>query len=616
MAGQPCRLCREKRKTCDVGGTFTASTQPPAVDALHHDAQRSPKRLRHNADLAVQQRSPGSPRAERASLPRFPSVIGTSPTESSLMMNPPMAEDITVLQQYLTSNTTEPRVPSRIYSTISTAPGGNPMVYLTVPKRRRGLRHAVNPGKAQREIIGHVLGALASDVRAAFFEHLHPCFPVLDEDTFVDMWRVDRDRISPALVCDLYASALQVWSRSPLLRDKVRPDPQFIWNQAVIALQDDFMAPTISTVHAAVLDLLGRPVIGVTGNIVNAGRIVTLAQSLGLHRDPSSWKATSHEKNVRINLWWGVLIHDYWSSVGHGIPPTISPQYHDVPLPSFGSAADAGTIHEATKLHSNATFVQLCKLSQILGDLLPHVYALQKAPAEVMRHLLKIESALDDWVHALPEFIHPDHGSPGFINGASNLWFAYLSLRVLACRLSYKAVPEQVDEPSEARAYRLVELRRTVLEAANYITSLTNNQLQEFWMPYTSYLLVTTATILLRCTIECNDLSVQRTCTTTLVAFRDRLRIARELLEWDLADFCLERCDESIQKISDAIGVAADHLTAATASTISIVPPAEESHWGVGDLSSASDFFLPIDSLDYPWETLWDGIEGPWSIQI
>ena len=78
------------------------------------------------------------------------------------------------------------------------------------------------------------------------------------------------------------------------------------------ALQEDFMAPSSSTVHAALLDLVGRPIHGVIGNIVNAGRTVTLAHSLGLNRDPTSWKATEHEKIVRIKLWWGVLIHDYW----------------------------------------------------------------------------------------------------------------------------------------------------------------------------------------------------------------------------------------------------------------------------------------------------------------
>ena len=111
----------------------------------------------------------------------------------------------------------------------------------------------------------------------------------------------------------MYASALLFWDTSDSLRQHHRPDFEFAWNQAVAALQEDFMAPSMSTVHAALLDMIGRPVLGVTGNIVNAGRTSTLATSLGLHRDPTSWKVKSHEKNVRINLWWGVLIHDYWS---------------------------------------------------------------------------------------------------------------------------------------------------------------------------------------------------------------------------------------------------------------------------------------------------------------
>lgn len=30
--------------------------------------------------------------------------------------------------------------------------------------------------------------------------------------------------------------------------------------------------------------------------------------------------------------------------------------------------------------------------------------------------------------------------------------------------------------------------------------------------------------------------------------------------------------------------------------------------------TSNPDFFLPVDALDYPWETLWDSFEGPWPI--
>lgn len=97
-----------------------------------------------------------------------------------------------------------------------------------------------------------------------------------------------------------------------MLKQWPRPDHTYAWNQAVAALQDDFTAPTMSTVYAALLDLSGRPVVGVAGNIVNAGRTSTLASSLGLHRDPTAWKCTNREKFMRIRLWWGVRIQDHW----------------------------------------------------------------------------------------------------------------------------------------------------------------------------------------------------------------------------------------------------------------------------------------------------------------
>ncbi|KAF1362672.1 hypothetical protein EJ07DRAFT_163290 [Lizonia empirigonia] len=532
------------------------------------------------------------------------------------MMNPPMAEDITVLQQYLTSTTTKTtsdhEIPSRPYSTISTGPGVSPVVYLALPKRRRGLKSALDPGRAQREIIEHVLDPFAAEVRSAYFAHLHPCFPVLDEKTFLSMWNCDNERISPTLICDLYASALQVWNRSSVLCHQPRPDPHFIWNQAVSALQDDFMAPTISTVHAAVLDLLGRPVIGVTGNIVNAGRVVTLAQSLGLHRDPSSWKATDHEKSVRINLWWGVLIHDYWSSVGHGIPPTINPRYYDVPIPAFSRT---GSTNAQTEVHAhgNTTFRHLCRLSQILGDILPLVYSLRDTAEEIKRHLRKVECALDDWVYDLPEFLKPCSNS--FVaNGSSNLWFAYLSVKLLICRLSFKAVLSETNVAPEARQYRLAMLRDAACEVADFTSSLTEAQLQEFWMPYTSYLLITAATILLRCTIEGGDLVTKKACVMKLVAFRNRLRLARDVSQWDLAEFCLERCDEPIQKIADAIGVPQENVPTNSRVAEPTVVISRDS--ATTDTSAMGDVFIPIDSLDYPWETLWDSMDGPWSIQI
>lgn len=530
-----------------------------------------------------------------------------------------MAEDITVLGQYLTSQTAEGNAIAKPYSTMSNAPG-NPIVYLTVPRRRKGLRSAVDPGRTQREIIEQVLHPFAIAVRGLYFDYIHPCFPILDEHTFSDMWHRDNEQISSTLLCDLYASALSFWDSSDVLRHHPRPDVQFIWNQAVAALQEDFMAPTISTVHAALLDMLGRPVLQVTGNIINAGRVATLAQSLGLHRDPTLWRATTHEKSVRIRLWWGVLIHDYWSSIGHGIPPTINPRYYDVPLPTPEILARSSS--SGMQKREFSTFTHLCKLSQILGDILPHVYSLQLEVEEVSRSLRRIECALDDWVIALPEHLRRGPTTTSPVNGASNLWFCYLSIKVLVCRLAFKVTLQSPRLPAlEARQYQLAMMRQSASDIVDFITSLSEAQMREFWIPYTSYLLVTAATILLRCTIECSDIETKKTCATKLLGFRDRLQSASDHSGWDLADFCLERCHEPIQKIANALKVNPRNIRSQdveAGTTSAIHEPAEEVIADAATTASTtmSDFFLPIDSLDYPWETLWDTNEGPWQIQI
>lgn len=532
-------------------------------------------------------------------------------------MNPHMAEDITILEQYLTHKPTEAQLRAKTYSTMTTT-SGNPIVYLTVPRRRKGLLEpSADPGVAQKEIIEQVLSPFAAEVRKLYFDSLHPCFPILDEESFQELWHKDKECISSALLCDIYASALPFWRTSDALRRHSKPDPNFIWNNAVKALQDDFLGPTISTVHAALLDMVGRPVGAVTGNIVNTGRVVTLAQSLGLHRDPTSWKATVHEKNARIRLWWGVVIHDHWSSISHGIPPTIHPKYYDVPLVALDMLGTSTKSEGYLKAAS--TFIHLCKLTQILGDVLSLVYVLRSNTDGMWRSIRKAECGLDDWLVALPAHLALGR-SPAttIVNGSSNLWFSYLSVKLLMRRLAFKATLKETGHALEARRYRLSTLRETSLEVIGFVTSLVDVQLQEFWLPYTSYLLVTAATILLRCTVECGDSATKRSCIAKLVNFRDRLSRASEESDWDLAEFCLERCGEPIQKFADALRNSSQEVqTRASDAEPTNTPTAVSSQHtdafsSIEDSINLSELFSSTDSLQCPWEPLWDTLDGSW----
>lgn len=134
----------------------------------------------------------------------------------------------------------------------------------------------------------------------------------MKEDSFLERYRSGRQDLPPALVCEVYSSALIYWDCSDVLRGHPRPDKCFAWNQTVAALHEDFLAPSLSTVQAALLSLTGRPTSSIPGNTINCGRTVALAHSLGLNRNPRHWRITDEEKRLRVRLWWGVVVHDCW----------------------------------------------------------------------------------------------------------------------------------------------------------------------------------------------------------------------------------------------------------------------------------------------------------------
>jgi hypothetical protein len=267
-----------------------------------------------------------------------------------------------------------------------------------------------------------------------YFTVIHPCLPIVDRETFWDLWNKDPNRISPTLICDMYALALPYWAASETLKWRPRPDSAFAWNQAVAALQKDFTNPSITTVHAALLDLSGRPALEMRDNLLNVGRTVSLAHSLGLHRNPTQWRIQEAEKSLRIKLWWAVLIHDYWSSLTHGTPPNIHMQNCDVPLPSEESfsPADSSTVRATSSIN----FVGLCSLTRVLGDILPLIYTLRPEPADMWRNIKRLECSLDD-LDILPHF-RRDHTGAGVSNGKSNLMLCFLTLRLVLSRVALK----------------------------------------------------------------------------------------------------------------------------------------------------------------------------------
>lgn len=141
--------------------------------------------------------------------------------------------------------------------------------------------------------------------RERYLNNIHPSFPIFDRASMVDV------RNQSTIMCEIYAISLLYWNPSHN-KPHPRPDTKYFWNLVVTVLQEDFLNPGLSTIPAALIDLMGRPSLWMTGNAMNSGRTVALAHTLGLNRNPRSWKIGKAEQDFRIRLWWGIIIHDRW----------------------------------------------------------------------------------------------------------------------------------------------------------------------------------------------------------------------------------------------------------------------------------------------------------------
>ena len=146
-----------------------------------------------------------------------------------------------------------------------------------------------------------------------FFTNSNTCFPVFDEHSFKHVYLHNKLKISPALLSNIYASALVYWETSPKLRKSPCPDMFYVWIQAYESLSSEiFLSPGTSTIMSVILNVCGRPSTSIICNGGQLGLAVALCNALGLNRDPSNWNISPLEKQIRIRIWWLVVVHDRW----------------------------------------------------------------------------------------------------------------------------------------------------------------------------------------------------------------------------------------------------------------------------------------------------------------
>ncbi|KAF3935090.1 hypothetical protein ABW19_dt0201795 [Dactylella cylindrospora] len=593
LPGQPCLFCREKGVACQI--------PPSTSDDTSNGSSNPAKRRRYDVDSI-------SPPV--ASISVCSSTSEHSSGKSAMFVGPAVAEDVEIIQRHMSITPQSQRHNSN--ATYASEEPGASVVYVTVPKYRRGVQPKNDTGEKQREIIEQIFGPFKKEAIRLYFEQIHPCFPIIGEDARAQLLSGQTQDTNSALLCNVYASIVPLWDKSEILRLHPRPDSDYIWNLAVSALQEDSTSPSFSTLLLCGINVIGRPSLYYVGNIANSSRTVALAHSFGLHRDPRKWNKSASEKDTRIKMWWCIFIVDSWSSLSYGTPPNITKGCYDVKLPELRTASPRQ--NGVSNSHQQAftpSFLHLCSLSEILVEMLPFVYQLNPDPVVMFEKLKTTAVMLRGW----EDMWAAASRYPSKDSGRSNLQFCYLSAKLLFSRLSLRAAWLQSHNGHATAIIHdcLADLQMAATKVLEFVSNLTPAQLQEFWLPYTSHLLVTATMILLRCAVETENQAIKVACAATLISLKDNLELHRDNHAWELGELCLERCAELISRVQStnptAIAVMDPSGMAPAITPISTTVTDEDAFQFLSDTSLMPfDTLGGFDGIDDIWRTLFGNV--------
>jgi hypothetical protein len=532
-----------------------------------------------------------------------------------LLVGAELSEDVHILQNYLDADHTTVTSQTTPYRTVYSTPQHS-IAYVSVPRGHDGLQLARRPGKVQLEALRNLIGpSQHAELLRLFAKQVLPYFPIVDLSPFQSLERMQDDEYPSTLLSYIYMMSAHLWSSSPGLTHMSSNDLVRATNLAIAALQADFMAPTVHTITAAVLDLLARPVKSVTTNILTTGKLVALAHSHGLHRDSTRWSRSPEPISVRKCLWWAVVIHDQWGSYAHGTPPNILSNRHDVPM--IHPDDYVVVQHQLGTNYTSPSFTHFSMLTKILGELLNIVHDLNTVWPDIPKVLRKVECSLDDWEEMVCRHykIDPARTPP---TGQCSLWLSYLAVKLLVQRLYLRAAVSQNAQPAiDERQYRIIPLRNSALAMVDFLGSLTRQHFGEFWLSYSAHFLVTATIMLLRCTIETREEGALQLCKSKLTAFRITLERATNEHGWDVADICLERCSKAIDRVASlTVPINRDDVDpsgATSARTHTNNDSNAQQQLTEQDLLNPAwlsqpyttlDMDLPLDAFDFPWDNM------------
>ncbi|ORX60723.1 hypothetical protein DM01DRAFT_1332845 [Hesseltinella vesiculosa] len=276
-----------------------------------------------------------------------------------------------------------------------------------------------------------------------YFANVHPVLPVVNKTAFLKQYRDQCDSYpNPDLINAMFGAAARFVECDSQYRDQNQfQPPDMVWDvpdgwsdrffdQAQNFITESSSVATLSKVQAIILIHNHSRHLDSKSSAcwLLGGLAVRLAQGLGLYRDCEDWDIPKEERETRKRVWWALYVTDRFLSASLGRPISIRDEDNDVPLPDpsaswkevmdepdQGEVIDGPRFPSATRKPDHAgdhvqvyqLFIQLIKLSEILGQILQGLYTpkAQRVSHEqgsdaIVTHL---DDALTKWRFGFPK---------------------------------------------------------------------------------------------------------------------------------------------------------------------------------------------------------------------
>jgi hypothetical protein len=264
---------------------------------------------------------------------------------------------------------------------------GTPPIHFSILQDALSDRDQRTKSLASDAIESHV-GEVGDVLLKLYFRFVHPILPVLSKSRILKSYVTDKLSIPASLRGAIYGLASAFLTEDMTLEDVPPITPAVLFEHAHAALNRELDSPKLSTLQACLLVMHQQPEMNGTTESpriwVLACQATACAQSLGLHRDPSSWKMPSWEIKLRKKLWWVTYITDKWTSVCHGNTPHIpddSFDTSDLDVDDLSFDEDVTGVPGCDILdegdrtferHHAVRFLLSLRLTKLLGEALRH----------------------------------------------------------------------------------------------------------------------------------------------------------------------------------------------------------------------------------------------------